>query len=64
MSMFQPCRRKEEVGLGDGNATRTKSLLQDGKGKRERFGALQSVGKKAGISNLGSGAGSERKKGL
>ncbi|PON81594.1 hypothetical protein TorRG33x02_226320 [Trema orientale] len=62
--MFQPCRRKKEVGLGNGDATRAKSLLEDGKGKRKRIRALQSVGKEAGISILGSRAGSKRDKGL
>ena len=52
------------MGLRNRDGTRSKSLLEDSKGKRERIGALQSVGKEAGISNLGSGTGSERNKRL
>lgn len=63
-TMLQPRRREQEEGLGDRDTTRAKSLLENGKRKGQRIRALQSVGKEAGISNLGSGARSEREKRL
>lgn len=47
------------MGLGDRDAARAKTTLEDGESKRERIGALESVGEEAPIGNMGSRAGSE-----
>lgn len=50
------------MGLRNRDTTRAKGTLKDGEGKREGIGAFESVGEKAGESNLGSTARSHRNK--
>ena len=52
------------MSLGDRNAARAKSTLEDCKRKREEIGALECETKETGIRNLGARAWSERDKRL
>lgn len=63
-SLAKPCRGEKKVGLGDRNAARAKSTLENCKSKREGIGALECETEEAGICNLGARARSERDKGL